>query len=125
MVGQVRAAYRDSLRWAREAAEAMAASAAQRLSDRGIPAAGRTARGPAHVQLAVLASETSADLLVVGSRGLGRPALLSGQHERRAHDPPAHQRPRCAPDVGLTMNGMTAAPLELLPSRVGSTSPHD
>ena len=70
MVGQVRAAYRDSLRWAREAAEAMAASAAQRLSDRGIPAAGRTARGPAHVQLAVLASETSADLLVVGSRGL-------------------------------------------------------
>ncbi|MEX1170075.1 MAG: universal stress protein [Chloroflexota bacterium] len=70
MVGQVRTAYRDSLHWAREAAEAMAASAAQRLRDRGMSAASRIARGPAHVQLAILASQSSADLLVVGSRGL-------------------------------------------------------
>ena len=70
MVAQVRAAYSDSLRWAREAAEAMAASAAQRLLERGVAATDRTARGPAHEQLVIVASELSADLLVVGSRGL-------------------------------------------------------
>ena len=70
MVGQVRAAYADSLRWAREAAEAMAEVAAERLHERGATTTHRTARGPAHQQLAVVASELSADLLVVGSRGL-------------------------------------------------------
>jgi nucleotide-binding universal stress UspA family protein len=69
MVAQVRVAYRDSLRWAHEAADAMAASAAERLRARGIPATTRAVQGPAHEQLAVLASETGADLLVVGSRG--------------------------------------------------------
>lgn len=70
MVGQVHAAYADSLRWAREAAEAMAESAAKRLRDRGLEAMHRTARGPAHEQLGIVASELSADLVVVGSRGL-------------------------------------------------------
>ena len=70
MVAQVRAAYRDSLRWAREAAEAMATNAQQRLRERGVTATHRTAHGPAHETLAIAASELSADLLVVGSRGL-------------------------------------------------------
>lgn len=70
MVAQVNAAYRDSLRWAREAAEAMASSAQQRLLERGVTATHRTAVGPAHEQLAIAASELPADLLVVGSRGL-------------------------------------------------------
>lgn len=70
MVAQVRTAYHDSLGWAREAADAMATGAAERLRDRGVAAASRTARGPAHEQLALIAGETSADLLVVGSRGL-------------------------------------------------------
>lgn len=70
MVAQARAAYRDSLRWAAEAADAMASSAAQRLREAGLTAAMRTARGPAHRQLAIVASELPADLLVVGSRGL-------------------------------------------------------
>ena len=70
MVAQVGVAYHDSLRWAHEAAVAMAASAAQRLRDRGVTAAPRAVQGPAHEQLAVLASESGADLLVVGSRGL-------------------------------------------------------
>ncbi len=70
MVGQVHAAYTDSLRWAREAAEAMAVVAAGRLRERGAATTQRTACGPAHEQLAVVASELSADLLVVGSRGL-------------------------------------------------------
>ncbi len=70
MVAQVNAAYRDSLRWAREAAEAMAASAEERMLELGVAATHRTAHGPAHEQLAIAASELSADLLVVGSRGL-------------------------------------------------------
>lgn len=70
MVAQVRVAYHDSLRWAQEAAVAMAASAAQRLRDRGVTATARAVQGPAHEQLAILASESGADLLVVGSRGL-------------------------------------------------------
>lgn len=70
MVAEVRAAYRDSLRWAAEAAEAMAAIAVERLRDGGVAAAARTARGPAHEQLAIVAAELPADLLVVGSRGL-------------------------------------------------------
>jgi len=70
MVAEANAAYRDSLRWAREAAEAMAASAVQRLLERGVAATHRTAHGPAHEQLAIVASELSADLVAVGSRGL-------------------------------------------------------
>jgi nucleotide-binding universal stress UspA family protein len=69
MVAQVHAAYSDSLRWAREAAETMATTAGGRLLERGVPATHRTARGPAHEQLAIVAREVSADLLVVGSRG--------------------------------------------------------
>ncbi len=70
MVSQVSAAYTDSLRWAREAAEAMAEVAAERLRERGAATTHRTACGPAHEQLAVVAGELSADLLVVGSRGV-------------------------------------------------------
>lgn len=70
MVAQVNAAYRDSLRWAREAAEVMATSAKERLLERGVAATHRTAHGPAHEQLAIAGRELSADLLVVGSRGL-------------------------------------------------------
>lgn len=70
MVAQVDGAYHDSLRWAREAAEAMATTAERHLLERGVPATHRTAPGPAHEQLAIVASELSADLLVVGSRGL-------------------------------------------------------
>lgn len=70
IVVQVHAAYSDSLRWAREAAEAMAATADERLLERGVTATYRTARGPAREQLAIVASEMAADLLVVGSRGL-------------------------------------------------------
>jgi nucleotide-binding universal stress UspA family protein len=70
IAAQVRSAYHDSLRWAHEAAVAMAASAAQRLRDRGVSATARAVQGPTHEQLAVLASESGADLLVVGSRGL-------------------------------------------------------
>lgn len=70
MVAQVRTAYHDSLRWAAEAADAMAANAAQRLRGAGFATSTRTARGPGHRQLAIAASELPADLLVVGSRGL-------------------------------------------------------
>ena len=70
MVAQVHAAYADSLRWAREAAEAMAASAAERLLERGVRATHQTTSGPAHERLAIVAGELSADLVVVGSRGL-------------------------------------------------------
>ena len=70
MTGQVLAAYDDSLRWAQEAAEAMADSAATRLRERGVTADGRTSRGPAHEQLVAMVRSASADLLVVGSRGL-------------------------------------------------------
>jgi nucleotide-binding universal stress UspA family protein len=70
MVAQVHAAYSDSLRWAREAAEAMASNAGRRLRERGVSVTHWTASGPAREQLAIVASELSADLLVVGSRGL-------------------------------------------------------
>lgn len=70
MVAQVHAAYHDSCRWAREAAEVMAANAEKRLLERGIAATHRTVHGPAHEQLGMVAKELSADLLVVGSRGL-------------------------------------------------------
>lgn len=70
MVGQVRRAYRDSLRWAHEAAETMAAAARNRLVERGLKAAHRTVRGRPHEQLTIVARESAADLIVVGSRGL-------------------------------------------------------
>lgn len=70
MASQVRAAYRDSVRWAAEAAEVMADGASRRLRERGITAVGRTSRGPAHEELATFVREMSVDLLVVGSRGL-------------------------------------------------------
>ena len=70
MVAQVNAAYHDSLRWAREAAEAMGTTAERHLLERGVFATHRTVPGPAHEQLAIVANELSADLLVVGSRGL-------------------------------------------------------
>lgn len=70
MVAQVHAAYHDSLGWAHEAAEVMAATAEKRLLELGIPATHRTVHGPAHEQLGIVARELSADLLVVGSRGL-------------------------------------------------------
>ncbi len=70
MVAQVRRAYHDSLRWAHEAAETMAARARQRLVAEGISAEDRTARGRPHEQLAVVARESASDLIVAGSRGL-------------------------------------------------------
>lgn len=70
MVAEVEAAYRDELREARAAALAVATDAAQRLSDRGLRAEPRAVHGSPHEQLAVIASELAADLLVVGSRGL-------------------------------------------------------
>ena len=70
MVAQVRRAYHDSLRWAHEAAETMAAGARQRLVEQGISAVHRTVRGRPHEQLAIVARESAADLIVVGSRGL-------------------------------------------------------
>ena len=70
MVAQVSAAYGDSLRWAREAAEVMAASAAGRLLQRGVRSTHQTTSGPAHERLAIVAGELNADLVVVGSRGL-------------------------------------------------------
>ena len=48
----------------------MAEVATRRLLDRGATAVGRTARGPAHQELATFVREMSVDLLVVGSRGL-------------------------------------------------------
>lgn len=70
MVAQVRRAYHDSLDWAREAAEVMASGACQQLVEEGVRAVPRTVRGRPHEQLAIVARESAADLIVVGSRGL-------------------------------------------------------
>lgn len=70
MIGEVRAAHREDLREARAAAEAVAADAARRLSERGLFAGPRAVHGSPHAQLAIAAGELSADLVVVGSRGL-------------------------------------------------------
>jgi nucleotide-binding universal stress UspA family protein len=70
LVADLQAAHSDVSRWAREAAEVMASDAEQRLREQGISAVARVARGVAHEQLAVIAAEMPADLLVVGSRGL-------------------------------------------------------
>lgn len=70
MIAQVNAAYRDSLRWAREAAEAIAVIAVSRFAERGYQVSSRIARGSAHDLLAIAVSEIDADLVVVGSRGL-------------------------------------------------------
>jgi nucleotide-binding universal stress UspA family protein len=70
MIVQVQAVHREDLREARSAAEAVAADAARRLSERGVVAEPRAVHGSPHQQLAVAASELSADLVVVGSRGL-------------------------------------------------------
>lgn len=70
MIAQVNAAYHESLGWAREAAEAIAAIAVRRLVERGIEASSRIAHGSAHEQLAIAVGELDADLVVVGSRGL-------------------------------------------------------
>ncbi len=70
MVGEVHAAHQADLREARAAAEAIATDAARRLSERGLLAEPRASHGAPRDQLTVAASEQSADLLVVGSRGL-------------------------------------------------------
>jgi nucleotide-binding universal stress UspA family protein len=70
MIAQVHAVHREDLREARSAAEAIAADAARRLSERGVVAEPRAVHGSPHEQLTVAASELSADLVVVGSRGL-------------------------------------------------------
>lgn len=70
MIAQVNAAYRDSLRWAREAAEAIAAIAVGRFGERGFEASSRIAQGSPHEQLAIAVGKLGADLVVVGSRGL-------------------------------------------------------
>ncbi len=70
MVVQVLADHHESLRLAAEAAEAASANAAGRLQALGVPAHPRIVQGSAHEQLASVAAVLSADLLVVGSRGL-------------------------------------------------------
>ena len=70
MFAQVDAARREDLRLARKAADAIAADATRRLVERGVDATPRVSHGSPHEQLAILASELAADLLVVGSRGL-------------------------------------------------------
>ncbi len=70
MIDQVRAAHQEDLREARAAAEAVAADAARRLSERGLVAEPRAIHGSPRDQLTVAASERVADLVVVGSRGL-------------------------------------------------------
>ena len=70
MVGQVHAAYQADLHQAREAAEAVAADGASLLRERGMFAEHRAIHGTPHEHLAIAARESSADLLVVGSRGL-------------------------------------------------------
>lgn len=70
MVAQVHAAYQEDLRGARAAAEAVAAEGARRLREHGLLAEHRALHGTPHERLAVVARESSADLLVVGSRGL-------------------------------------------------------
>lgn len=72
MVDQVRAAHREDLREAREAAIAVAADAARRLGERGLYAEPRAGQGAPSDQLMVAAGELAADLVVVGSRGLAR-----------------------------------------------------
>ena len=67
------AAHSDVSRWACEAAEVVASDAERRLREQGISAVARVARGAAHEQLALVAGEMCADLLVVGSRGLSPP----------------------------------------------------
>ena len=70
MVAQVHAAYQADLDEARAAAEAVAADGARRLNVRGVLAEQRFIHGTPHDHLAIAASESSADLVVVGSRGL-------------------------------------------------------
>jgi nucleotide-binding universal stress UspA family protein len=70
MVAQVHAAHQADLHEARGAAEAVAADGARRLRERGVFAEHRAIHGTPHEHLAIAASESSADLLVVGSRGL-------------------------------------------------------
>jgi nucleotide-binding universal stress UspA family protein len=70
MVAQVHAAYQEDLHEARAAAEAVAAEGARCLRERGLLAGHRAVHGTPHEHLAIAASESAADLLVVGSRGL-------------------------------------------------------
>ncbi len=70
MVAQVHAAHREDLREARAAAETIATDAARRLSEHGLAAEPRATHGSPRDQLTVAAGQSSADLLVVGSRGL-------------------------------------------------------
>jgi nucleotide-binding universal stress UspA family protein len=70
MVAQVHTAHQEDLREARAAAESIAADAARRLSERGLVAGPRAAHGSPYAQLTVVAGDLSADLVVVGSRGL-------------------------------------------------------
>ncbi len=70
MVAQVHAAHQVDLEEARGAAEAVAADGALRLRERGVPAGHRAIHGTPHEHLPIAASESAADLLVVGSRGL-------------------------------------------------------
>jgi nucleotide-binding universal stress UspA family protein len=70
MVAQVHAAHQVDLDEARGAAEAVAAEGARHLRERGVPAGHRAIHGTPHEHLAIAVRESSADLLVVGSRGL-------------------------------------------------------
>lgn len=69
MVRQVEADHGEEVRAARVAAEAIAGTTAARLSDLGLPAVGIAESGRPSETLAFLATERSADLLAVGSRG--------------------------------------------------------
>jgi nucleotide-binding universal stress UspA family protein len=69
MGDQVREAYRAELREARAAAQAVAADGSRLFHERGVRAGHRAIRGTPHERLSLAARESSADLLVVGSRG--------------------------------------------------------
>jgi len=102
MTAQLNAARREDLREARAAAEAIAADAAQRLSDLGLPAAPHVVHGSPHGQLAIAAGELSADLVVVGSRGLSgieRFFLGSTSASLVAHPPASILVARRTPDA--------------------------
>ena len=90
MIGQVHAAYQADLHQARRAAEAVAADGASLLRERGMFAEHRAIHGSPAEQLAIAARESSAGLIVVGSRGRSRIErfLLGSTSAALVADPP-------------------------------------
>ena len=92
MVITVEVAYSEELREARAAAGAIAADGAARLIARGIDAIPQARHGSPRDQLALVAVELSADLIVVGSRGLSdiRRFLLGSTSAALIAEPPTN-----------------------------------